>query len=1599
MADALSISRSGGYEGSNEIFMLPSRLGGAITFSYDHYGIPDSFSIYYAGKIIYSSGMTSGGSSGTLTLEPSLYDFLTIVVSTADEGTAWEYEVSFETCVPPAPWRVDADGGFDHNDTLDRCESSSEVTFGPGRDLMRATGSSIAFFDDTQLHLANRTLYATIGGVDQILFTGDMTVDFASKKTTFLADKTAVGVNDFTIGGLEVLFTDFSFSGTALRAGYHFELPDHLGGFVIEATSIGKAALLFNDRGVSFGGSLNLNEEFSIGTSFKLGVKKLDLQLLYGSAGLDLKLQGKFTAGTMFAWKGNDYALELDLSGDNYASYSATDGVDLVGSLTLSGPTSLGKGFFLDSLQIHFNTETSVYGGTIGISLPVPLRPLKLEGGVTFSTSGSFQVDSFNLSANGIRVPVWPAAGVFLTGVGYKGEGLADGGSSPTHEVTVNLAFLPLYGASALGKATIVGTWGQDQIKGTVEVVFASASIGRISGEATLDFDRGSFSIKGAATFLNGLASATLSVLVDPDGEFTITGSGTAKLGGLFSASAKFYGSVTDDGNLANDCVYISVQGTISSSLNISGSFGWTINLHTGKNSFIGLDAIPSWASSGDSERAAFTALDIKTRAAPGGTEIGLFEVYEDKPTVVVIDWAFEATAAVRLSLVDPNGNIIDESEFAAYGIEISAALSGTNSRALVIASPMEGSWTISVISTEDLGDLNFWAGTTGSAAIDLDVLSLSGLDAGRNGQATLEITGEPAQNQEVQLFLDTDAQGFDGVAVSSLFQIDEAGEYTIDWSALGLPSGTYYLYTALTADNRVPEFEYVSTPLVIAGDADLSLEIQLEAYEDGVARYSITITNDGNALAKDAYLSLSDQLSVDSELASEWEEGLMLLQLGDIAAGASKTTVIYIYGEADTLDGERLFVGSKSHDADSTDNGTALPNVVVPDGEAEISFAFTKPSEISVGKAFTYKVVISNTGDGAAEGLDLSIFGAGFAVRNIAETDKGWFYASQNGITGTVEKLGVGESITLEIEALMQSASVVSLDFEALFKGGWGFSQDTLTVSGGTIDPADLSLKVKVVGVDEYGHQVVDVTVTNNGPGVATSVLVGETLAKGTSIYSYDTVQGTIDQASGQWSVGNLSSGISRTARLYIKGKPGALVVEILASGATDPDSTPGNHKGSEDDQASVTLNFTPRVFKGTAGKDSIVGDEWANILYGYANNDVLAGGNGNDVLIGGSGSDKLSGGYGIDTASYETAVSGIVANLTDARKNAGDAKGDTFLSIENLRGSRFTDKLYGNGGANTLAGQAGNDLLSGEAGNDALFGEDGNDTLIGGAGSDKLSGGYGIDTASYETAAAGVVANLADASKNTGDAKGDTFLSIENLRGSRFADKLYGNSGANTLAGQAGNDLLSGGAGADRLDGGAGNDTASYAMATKGVVASLAKVSLNTKEAQGDIYISVENLTGSRYADTLWGNSEANLLSGGSGNDTLKGEAGNDTLYGGTGADNLYGGKGKDTFVFKSAFELTTAKLGSDTIFDFSQSQKDVIDLSAIDANDKIRDNQQFSFIGTGQFTKKAGQLRYEKAASDTFIYGDTDGDGKANFVLRLDDAMKMSKADFLF
>ena len=106
-----------------------------------------------------------------------------------------------------------------------------------------------------------------------------------------------------------------------------------------------------------------------------------------------------------------------------------------------------------------------------------------------------------------------------------------------------------------------------------------------------------------------------------------------------------------------------------------------------------------------------------------------------------------------------------------------------------------------------------------------------------------------------------------------------------------------------------------------------------------------------------------------------------------------------------------------------------------------------------------------------------------------------------------------------------------------------------------------------------------------------------------------------------------------------------------------------------------------------------------------------------------------------------------------------------------------------------------------------------------------------------------------------------------------------------------------------------------------------------------------------------------------------------------------------GADSFIFRDGDFSGLTNATADVILDFNSADGDKIKLDLVDANALVGGNQAFSFIGTAAFTNSAGQLRFQQAGGDTYIYGDTNGDGSADFMIRLSGLHSLDSGDFLF
>lgn len=300
--------------------------------------------------------------------------------------------------------------------------------------------------------------------------------------------------------------------------------------------------------------------------------------------------------------------------------------------------------------------------------------------------------------------------------------------------------------------------------------------------------------------------------------------------------------------------------------------------------------------------------------------------------------------------------------------------------------------------------------------------------------------------------------------------------------------------------------------------------------------------------------------------------------------------------------------------------------------------------------------------------------------------------------------------------------------------------------------------------------------------------------------------------------------------------------------------------------------------------------------------------------------------------------------------------------------------------GGAQSIivAGDGGNNTIVGSASNDTLSGGDGNDELYGLAGADKLNGENGNDI----------------------------------LVGDDGNDRLDGGAGYDTLYGGAGNDYLDGGANGDQMHGGAGNDVyivdnvndRVFEVAAEGY--DIVRATVSSTLADGVEALEIMGTanyrgTGNAEVNRITGNNGLNLLEGLAGGDTLSGGGGADRLIGGTGNDTMTGGTGNDTFIVLQESVISSELGGTleiDRITDLTRSERDVLDLSAIDANMDIAGDQAFTLV-TG-FSMQAGQmtLAYTAASNTTTLRLDVDGDGKADYQMRLDGDVTADSAGWM-
>ena len=392
------------------------------------------------------------------------------------------------------------------------------------------------------------------------------------------------------------------------------------------------------------------------------------------------------------------------------------------------------------------------------------------------------------------------------------------------------------------------------------------------------------------------------------------------------------------------------------------------------------------------------------------------------------------------------------------------------------------------------------------------------------------------------------------------------------------------------------------------------------------------------------------------------------------------------------------------------------------------------------------------------------------------------------------------------------------------------------------------------------------------------------------------------------------------------------------------------------------------PRQVNGSSGKDLLFGSAHGDVLNGGDGSDRLYGGGGNDTLIGGGGYNILHGQGGSDVFAAQDRKSADVM----------------FFFVNTI--VDFTQ---------------GNDKIDVHA-----FGISSFDQLVHILEAWGTKGSY-FDAFYADNTYGFIIENIDKSALKSADFIFDTSgarnvigsVSHDRLFGSGSGDTLDGNTGNDELYGGNGDDTLIGGGGADKLIGGGGSNTASYASAGHGLLASLTSSSTNTNDAEGDTYSSIQNLVGSNYADTLIGDARNNLLNGGLGNDVLIGATGNDILIAGGGTDRLEGGADNDTYVLGSQNAVIVDTGGIDTVTCTTGrslanlgtiENLTLLGSSAINGVGNVLNNAILGNSGVNQLWGGTGNDTLDGGAGNDVVYGEAGNDtlyGGAGGLDRLD------------
>jgi large repetitive protein len=454
-----------------------------------------------------------------------------------------------------------------------------------------------------------------------------------------------------------------------------------------------------------------------------------------------------------------------------------------------------------------------------------------------------------------------------------------------------------------------------------------------------------------------------------------------------------------------------------------------------------------------------------------------------------------------------------------------------------------------------------------------------------------------------ITLISATPSQGAFAAPVWTVGSIAAGGSAVLTIAARYDGPGRVTNTASITASNQPdPTVNVPATATVPSQIADLSLTKAVSSATPNVGSnvtFTVVVSNAGPDGATGVVVAdkLPAGLSFVSAAPSQgsYDAATGDWAAGSIANGANATLLIVakvtgltaITNTAEVKQSRQFDPNSTPNNRVASENDQASATLTPQSADLRLAKSVTPNNPTIASPTVTYTIRLSNLGPSTATNVTISdALPAGVTfVPGTAAPSTGSFVPGTG--VWTVPSLANGGNATLTFNATV-SDFTKTLTNAAQITGSdqpdpTPEPAATATVLG---QRADLSLaKTANTSTPLVGGNVsFTLTVSNAGPDAASGVVVRDLLPSGLTFVSAVPSRGGYDSATGLWSVGAVAVGAPQTLTLtalvsQITAAPIINRAEVSASDQFDPNSTPNNATGTENDEASATITPIPQA------------------------------------------------------------------------------------------------------------------------------------------------------------------------------------------------------------------------------------------------------------------------------------------------------------------------------------------------------------------------------------------------------------------------------------